>query len=47
MLSRRIQLASPAVLGRVEGPDLPLGDPLRVRLVRASPGTARPLFIPA
>ncbi|MEU0860506.1 RNB domain-containing ribonuclease [Streptomyces griseofuscus] len=48
-----VQLASPAVLGRVEGPDLPLGDPLRVRLVKASPGssgspgTARPLFIPA
>ncbi|TWV56250.1 RNB domain-containing ribonuclease [Streptomyces misionensis] len=39
-----VQLASPAVIGRVEGPDLPLGEPLRVRLVQAAPGAAKPLF---
>ncbi|MEW2621969.1 RNB domain-containing ribonuclease [Streptomyces sp. NPDC048106] len=42
-----VQLASPAVIGRIEGPDLPLGAPLRVRLLHATPGTTKPLFTPA
>ncbi|QLJ00688.1 RNB domain-containing ribonuclease [Streptomyces sp. NEAU-sy36] len=42
-----VQLASPAVIGRVEGPGLPLGEPLRVRLAQAAPGRAKPLFTPA
>ncbi|MFF5402638.1 RNB domain-containing ribonuclease [Streptomyces misionensis] len=41
-----VQLASPAVIGRVEGPGLPLGEPLRVRLAQAAPGRAKPLFTP-
>ncbi|ARP69977.1 RNB domain-containing ribonuclease [Streptomyces pluripotens] len=39
-----VQLESPAVAGRVEGERLPLGERLRVRLVRADPGTAKVLF---
>ncbi|MEU6065828.1 MULTISPECIES: RNB domain-containing ribonuclease [Streptomyces] len=42
-----VQLASPAVIGRIEGARLPLGERLRVRLVRADPGTAKVLFAPA
>ncbi|MFC9929889.1 RNB domain-containing ribonuclease [Streptomyces sp. NPDC127190] len=41
-----VQLAAPAVVGRVEGGQLPLGERLRVRLVRADPGTAKVLFTP-
>ncbi|MGW2643696.1 RNB domain-containing ribonuclease [Streptomyces sp. NPDC001393] len=39
-----VQLDSPAVIGRVEGDRLPLGERLRVRLGRADPGTAKILF---
>ncbi|GHI08150.1 ribonuclease II [Streptomyces cellostaticus] len=42
-----VQLASPAVIGRIEGEHLPLGQRLRVRLTRADPGTAKVLFVPA
>ncbi|MEW2255223.1 RNB domain-containing ribonuclease [Streptomyces sp. NPDC047869] len=42
-----VQLESPAVIGRVEGGHLPLGERLRVRLTRADPGTAKVLFTPA
>ncbi|MGV9451052.1 RNB domain-containing ribonuclease [Streptomyces sp. NPDC003635] len=43
-----IQLRAPAVIARVEGKDpLPLGEPLRVRLTRADPATAKVLFAPA
>ncbi|MFG2118323.1 RNB domain-containing ribonuclease [Streptomyces sp. NPDC048710] len=42
-----VQLESPAVIGRIEGEHLPLGERLRVRLVRADPGTAKILFTPA
>ncbi|MGW4567682.1 RNB domain-containing ribonuclease [Streptomyces sp. NPDC004561] len=42
-----VQLLSPAVIGRIEGAPLPLGERLRVRLVRADPGTAKILFSPA
>ncbi|MEU2357032.1 RNB domain-containing ribonuclease [Streptomyces misionensis] len=42
-----VQLACPAVIGRIQGPDLPLGEPLRVRLAQAAPGRAKPLFRPA
>ncbi|MBG7698153.1 RNB domain-containing ribonuclease [Streptomyces sp. MC1] len=39
-----VQVMSPAVIGRIEGPDLPLGERLRVRLTRADPGTSKILF---
>ncbi|MEU6771543.1 RNB domain-containing ribonuclease [Streptomyces sp. NPDC046759] len=39
-----VQVDSPAVIGRIEGDRLPLGERLRVRLVRAEPGTAKILF---
>lgn len=41
-----VQLADPAVVGRVEsaGPALPLGERVRVRLTEADPGTAKVLF---
>ncbi|KUN05050.1 ribonuclease II [Streptomyces yokosukanensis] len=39
-----VQLISPAVIGRVEGDPLPLGERLRVRLTRADPGTSKILF---
>ncbi|MFI9804990.1 RNB domain-containing ribonuclease [Streptomyces sp. NPDC052301] len=42
-----VQLVSPAVVGRIEGDRLPLGERLRVRLTRADPGTAQILFTPA
>lgn len=42
-----VQLTSPAVIGRIEGEHLPLGERLRVRLTRADPGTAKILFAPA
>ncbi|MEU5531940.1 RNB domain-containing ribonuclease [Streptomyces sp. NPDC020362] len=45
--SGTVQLASPAVIGRIEGEHLTLGQRLRVRLTRAAPGTAKVLFVPA
>ncbi|ANP54709.1 exoribonuclease R [Streptomyces griseochromogenes] len=42
-----VQLASPAVIGRIEGEHLSLGQRLRVRLTRADPGPAKVLFVPA
>ncbi|KOV71068.1 RNB domain-containing ribonuclease [Streptomyces sp. MMG1121] len=39
-----VQLISPAVIGRIEGDHLPLGERLRVRLTRADPGTSKILF---
>lgn len=45
--SGTVQLASPAVIGRIEGEHLTLGQRLRVRLTRADPGTAKALFVPA
>ncbi|MGW2235397.1 RNB domain-containing ribonuclease [Streptomyces sp. NPDC001759] len=42
-----VQLESPAVIGRIEGEHLPLGERLRVRLTQADPGTAKVRFAPA
>ncbi|MER8010410.1 RNB domain-containing ribonuclease [Streptomyces sp. NPDC094149] len=42
-----VQLESPAVIGRIEGDRLPLGEHLRVRLTQADPGTAKVRFAPA
>ncbi|AOR34661.1 ribonuclease II [Streptomyces fodineus] len=42
-----VQVDSPAVIGRIEGDRLPLGERLRVRLSRAEPGTTKILFTPA
>jgi exoribonuclease R len=45
-----VQLESPAVIGRVDGPEgrpLPLGERLPVRLTQAEPGTAKVRFAPA
>ncbi|MGW1022241.1 RNB domain-containing ribonuclease [Streptomyces sp. NPDC002577] len=44
-----VQLTDPAVVARIEGgtEPLPLGEPLRVRLVQADPGKAKALFTPA
>ncbi len=44
-----VQLASPAVVARIEGgtAPLPLGERLRVRLTRADPGRAKVRFAPA
>ncbi|MGW1888823.1 RNB domain-containing ribonuclease [Streptomyces sp. NPDC002004] len=44
-----VQLDTPAVVAAVESPEapLPLGERLRVRLTRASPGSAKVLFEPA
>jgi exoribonuclease R len=42
-----VQLESPAVIGRVDGDDLPLGERLRVRLTQADPTTAKVRFAPA
>ncbi|GHD98189.1 RNB domain-containing ribonuclease [Streptomyces alanosinicus] len=39
-----VQLISPAVIGRIEGDPLPLGERLRVRLAQADPGTSKILF---
>ncbi|MEU0332882.1 RNB domain-containing ribonuclease [Streptomyces sp. NPDC006193] len=39
-----VQVTSPAVIGRVEGERLPLGERLRVRLTRADPASAKILF---
>ncbi|MER7761931.1 RNB domain-containing ribonuclease [Streptomyces sp. NPDC097619] len=43
-----VHLTEPAVVGRIESPDpVPLGERVRVRLVRADPGTTKILFAPA
>ncbi|MEV6105877.1 RNB domain-containing ribonuclease [Streptomyces sp. NPDC051940] len=42
-----VQLYEPAVIGRVDGPELPLGHRLRVRLVSAEPGVTPVRFAPA
>ncbi|MFF4904047.1 RNB domain-containing ribonuclease [Streptomyces sp. NPDC001260] len=42
-----VQLESPAVIGRIEGEHLPLGERLRVRLTEADPGTTKVRFAPA
>ncbi|GGU77684.1 ribonuclease R [Streptomyces filipinensis] len=39
-----VQVDSPAVIGRIEGDRLPLGERLRVRLSRADPGTTKIVF---
>ncbi|MFD9003531.1 RNB domain-containing ribonuclease [Streptomyces sp. NPDC059582] len=42
-----VQLRDPAVIGRIEGGHLPLGERLRVRLTQADPITAKVRFAPA
>lgn len=42
-----VQLAEPAVRGRCDGAGLPLGEPLRVRLVEANPARREVRFVPA
>ncbi|MER5291193.1 RNB domain-containing ribonuclease [Streptomyces pharetrae] len=42
-----VQLADPAVIGRVDGDHLPLGEHLRVRLTEADPTRATVRFTPA
>ncbi|MFE1440798.1 RNB domain-containing ribonuclease [Streptomyces sp. NPDC058739] len=42
-----VHLESPAIVGRVDGDTLPLGEHLRVRLTEADPGTAKVRFVPA
>ncbi|MEV1066629.1 RNB domain-containing ribonuclease [Streptomyces sp. NPDC050263] len=42
-----VQLESPAVVGRIEGDHLPLGERLRVRLTQADPATRKVRFAPA
>ncbi|MFD8303971.1 RNB domain-containing ribonuclease [Streptomyces sp. NPDC059690] len=42
-----VQLESPAVIGRIEGERLPLGERLHVRLMQADPGAAKVRFAPA
>ncbi|MER6424106.1 RNB domain-containing ribonuclease [Streptomyces sp. NPDC001137] len=42
-----VQLESPAVIGRIEGEHLPLGERLRVRLTQADPASAKVRFAPA
>jgi exoribonuclease R len=42
-----VHLESPAVIGRIDGPHLPLGERLRVRLTEADPGRAKVRFVPA
>ncbi|MER5510187.1 RNB domain-containing ribonuclease [Streptomyces sp. NPDC002766] len=39
-----VQLESPAVIGRIEGERLPLGERLHVRLMQADPGTTKVRF---
>ncbi|MGY6018727.1 RNB domain-containing ribonuclease [Streptomyces spinosirectus] len=43
----KVQLESPAVIGRIDGEHLPLGERLRVRLTQADPGAAKVRFAPA
>ncbi|MHC5904532.1 RNB domain-containing ribonuclease [Streptomyces sp. S6] len=42
-----VHLESPAVVGRIDGDHLPLGEHLRVRLTRADPATRTVRFTPA
>ncbi|GAA3787964.1 RNB domain-containing ribonuclease [Streptomyces coacervatus] len=42
-----VQLESPAIIGRIEGEHLPLGERLRVRLTQADPAAAKVRFAPA
>ncbi|MFK4105346.1 RNB domain-containing ribonuclease [Streptomyces sp. NPDC019531] len=42
-----VQLETPAVIGRVEGEGLSLGERLRVRVTQADPGTSKVRFAPA
>ncbi|MER6956408.1 RNB domain-containing ribonuclease [Streptomyces sp. NPDC000618] len=42
-----VQLESPAVIGRIDGDPLPLGERLRVRLTQADPATRKVRFAPA
>ncbi|MGW3091926.1 RNB domain-containing ribonuclease [Streptomyces sp. NPDC001102] len=42
-----VQLESPAVIGRIDGDHLPLGERLRVRLTQADPGETKVRFAPA
>ncbi|MEU9389714.1 RNB domain-containing ribonuclease [Streptomyces sp. NPDC048324] len=42
-----VQLESPAVIGRIDGEHLPLGERLRVRLTQADPGETKVRFAPA
>ncbi|QZZ27505.1 RNB domain-containing ribonuclease [Streptomyces sp. ST1015] len=42
-----VHLESPAVVGRIDGDHLPLGEHLRVRLTRADPATRTVRFAPA
>ncbi|MFI7399670.1 RNB domain-containing ribonuclease [Streptomyces sp. NPDC049541] len=42
-----VQLESPAVIGRIEGEHLPLGERLRVRLTQADPASSKVRFAPA
>lgn len=42
-----VQLESPAVIGRIDGDALPLGERLRVRLTEADPAVPRICFVPA
>ncbi|MFE1838860.1 RNB domain-containing ribonuclease [Streptomyces sviceus] len=42
-----VQLATPAVVGRLDGEDLSLGERLRVKVVQSDPGTSKVRFAPA
>ncbi|PAZ12298.1 ribonuclease II [Streptomyces sp. SA15] len=42
-----VLVESPAVIGRIDGDHLPLGERLRVRLTQADPGAAKVRFAPA
>ncbi|MGW0419118.1 RNB domain-containing ribonuclease [Streptomyces sp. NPDC003015] len=42
-----VQLEAPAVMGRIDGEDLSLGERLRVKVVQSDPGTSKVRFAPA
>jgi exoribonuclease R len=42
-----VQLETPAVMGRIDGEDLSLGERLRVRVVASDPATSKVRFVPA
>jgi exoribonuclease R len=42
-----VQLETPAVMGRIDGADLSLGERLRVKVVQSDPGTSKVRFEPA
>jgi exoribonuclease R len=42
-----VQLESPAVIGRIDGEGLALGERLRVRVVASDPETSKVRFVPA